>query len=140
MIAAIYDLFESIGFAQPLHPIPVRFTVAMVVGALVFALIARLGNHATLYRTARHAINFGIIAYLFTVLAGLLDWMHFYGGAWNFPIQMKMLFSFLLLPLLMAAFYLNSRNKSDSISTIIVYAAASVVVAVITYFGGELVY
>lgn len=140
MIAALYDLLESIGFSQPLHPIPVRFTVAMVVGALVFALIARFGNRSALYRTARHAVNFGIVAYLFTVLAGLLDWMHFYGGAWNYPIQMKMVFSFLLLPLLIAAFYLNSRNKSDSISVIVIYAAAAVVVAVITYFGGELVY
>ena len=140
MISSFYGFLESVGFRQPLHPIPVRFTVAMVVGALIFALIARRSQRQAFYVTARHVLNFGIIAYAFTALTGLADWVHFYGAAWNYLIRMKMILSLVLLLLLVTAFQLNVKNKGESTIQIVVYALSAIVVAFIVYYGGELAY
>ena len=143
MIAMVYDFLELLGFHQPLHPVPVRFTAAMIVGALVFALIARRTRRPMLYTTARHVFTFGVIAFVFTVLTGLMDWFHFYGATWNHPIRMKMILSIVLLPLLVLAAHLNMRKirlakRSDATALLIVYALAAVVVSFIVYYGGEL--
>ncbi len=138
MISAFYGLLEGIGFRQPLHPIPVRFTVAMVVGALVFALIARASNRTALYTTARHVLTFGVVAYVLTAVTGLMDWLYFYGGAWGDLIQIKVILGVVLLPLLIAAVHLNVKNKGDSTLQLFVYLGASVVVLVIMYYGAEL--
>ena len=140
MIGAFYSFLESVGFGHPLHPILVHFAVGMIVGALVFALIAWLGARPQLYTTARHAINFGIVAYVLTVLMGFADWIHFYGSAWIFPIQMKIILAAVLLPLLLIAYYLNKQAKSSSKVLVGVYALAAVDVMVVGFFGAQLVY
>lgn len=140
MISAFYGFLENIGFHQPIHPLPVRFTVGMVVGALIFALIARGTGRSALYTTARHALTFGAVAFALTVPAGLLDWYYYYGASWNHPIRMKMILSLVLLVLLAIAVHLNIRKKSASSGQLVVYALASVVVSLIVYYGGELAY
>lgn len=140
MIAGFYNFLDSVGFSHPLHPILVHFTVGMLVGALVFALIAWLARKPQLYSTARHAMNFGIVAYIVTVLMGFADWIHFYGSAWIFPIQMKIILAAVLLPLLIVAYLLNKQAKSGSTAVLIIYALSAVDVIVIGFFGAQLVY
>jgi uncharacterized membrane protein len=140
MIAGFYGFLEAVGFHHPLHPIMAHFSVGMIVGTLIFALIAWLGKRPQLYSTARHTINFGIIAYVLTVLAGFADWIHFYGSAWILPIQMKIILAAVLLPLLIVAYLLNKQAKSGSTVTVIIYALCAVNVIVIGFYGAELVY
>lgn len=140
MIAGFYSLLEATGFHHPLHPIMAHFSVAMIVGTLIFALIAWLGRKPQLYSTARHTLNFGIVAYVLTVLVGFADWIHFYGSAWIVPIQMKIILAAVLLPLLIVAYLLNKQAKSGSTATLIIYALAAIDVIAIGFFGAELVY
>lgn len=139
MVELFYNILEAIGYEHPVHPIFVHFTVGLTVAAFVFAGIAWFGKRPQLNITARHSINFAIIAYVFTVLFGFFDWIHFYGSAWIFPIQMKVILAAVLLPLLIVAYMLNKRQDSER-PLLWIYLLSAVDVIVIAYFGAELVY
>ena len=140
MISWFYNILGKIGYAHPVHPILVHFTVGLTLATLVFALIGWLGKRPVFFTTARHTINFAIVAYVLTVLFGFADWIHFYGKAWILPVKMKILFASILLPLLVAAYFLNRREGANKIVLVIIYALAGAVVVVIAYFGANLVY
>ncbi len=140
MIEGFYGILEAIGYEHPVHPIFVHFTVGLTVATAVFALIAWIGNRPQLYTTAKHTINFGIVMYVFTVLFGFADWIHFYSSAWILPIQMKVILAAVLLPLLVAAYYINRKGQPNPKILATIYVLAAIDVIVIAYFGAELVY
>ena len=140
MIAGFYGLLEAIGYEHPVHPIFVHFTVGLTIAAAVFALIAWLGDRPHFYTTATHSINFAIIAYVFTVIFGFVDWIHFYSAAWILPIQMKIILAAVLIPILAGAYFLNRRGVPNPKVLVALYILGAVDVIVIAYFGAELVY
>ena len=89
MIEFLYQTLAKIGYNHPIHPPVTHISVGMVIGAFLFALVANLMRHERLALTARHCILLAMIGLFPTALLGYMDWQHRYGGAWLFPIKIK---------------------------------------------------
>jgi uncharacterized membrane protein len=140
VIDSLYALLERFGFHDPVHAILVHVPIALVIGALLFLVVALLFRRSRLELTARHA---AILAFVFvfpTILTGVFDWLHFYRGALIPPIRAKMILAGSVLVVLGAAVILGSEVKVRSVALVVVYALAFVGVVGLGYFGGRLVY
>jgi mono/diheme cytochrome c family protein len=140
MIEFLYNTLAKVGYTHPIHPAVTHLTVGMVIGAFLFGIVAWKLRHQGLARTAHHCIILALLAVFPTVLSGLMDWQHYYGGAWLFPIKMKLPLAGLLLILLVFALSAGSRAESISKRALIIYALCLVNVTALGYFGGELAY
>ena len=140
MIEFLYNSLAKVGYTHPIHPAVTHLTVGMVIGAFLFGIVAWKLRHQGLARTAHHCIILALLAVFPTVLSGLMDWQHYYGGAWLFPIKMKLPLAGLLLILLVFALSAGSRAESISKRALIIYALCLVNVTALGYFGGELAY
>jgi mono/diheme cytochrome c family protein len=140
MLEFLYQFLTKIGYTHPIHPPVTHLSVGMVMGAFVFGIVAWKLRHQPLARTAHHCIILALLALFPTILLGLMDWQHYYAGAWLFPIKMKISLAGLLLILLV--FALSAGSKAESISTraLIIYALCLLNVTALGYFGGELAY
>ena len=138
---AIYDVLGSIGYSHPLHPPMTTLPLGLVVGALVFSLIAlfpRFGKYAV---TARHCFTLGFLAVFPTVLLGYMDWQHYYGGNLIFPIKMKMILAAVLVILMaLAVLLLYRRLQLQDMRIFAVQVLCFAVAVTIGYFGGNLVF
>lgn len=140
MIEFFYKILTAIGYTHPIHAPTTHIPVGMVIGAFIFGVISWKFRKATLARTAHHCIILALLALLPTVIAGVMDWQHYYGGAWLFPIKMKLPLAGLLLVLLV--FALSAGYKAESITrqTLVIYTLCLLNVTALGYFGGELAY
>lgn len=140
MIEFLYQTLARIGYTHPIHPPVTHISVGMVIGAFLFALVANLLRHERLALTARHCILLAVIGLFPTALLGYMDWQHRYGGAWLFPIKIKIGLAVLLLVLLIVAAILGRTIKENSIRVLAIYGLCLLNVAALGYFGGELIY
>lgn len=140
MIEFLYQTLARIGYTHPIHPPVTHISVGMVIGAFFFALVANLLRHERLALTARHCILLAVIGLFPTALLGYMDWQHRYGGAWLFPIKIKIGLAILLLVLLIVAVILGRTLKENSIRVLAIYGLCLLNVAALGYFGGELIY
>ena len=140
MLNSIYQLLARIGYTHPIHPTEVHMPIGLVVGALIFALTAALFRREKLVITPRHCIILAFIWIFPTILFGVMDWQYFYGGAWLFPIKVKMVTALVLAVLLLAAILLARKYGSTSKKVIPVYFLCFCCVVTLGYFGGQLVY
>jgi mono/diheme cytochrome c family protein len=140
MIEFFYKILTTIGYTHPIHAPTTHIPVGMVIGAFIFGVISWKFRKAILARTAHHCIILALLALLPTVIAGIMDWQHFYGGAWLFPIKMKLPLAGLLLILLVFALSAGARAESISKQTLVIYALCLLNVTALGYFGGELAY
>jgi uncharacterized membrane protein len=140
MIDDLYILLAKLGFNEPLHSPITHMPIGLVVGALIFFLVAILFKRKNLVLTARHA---SILAFIFvfpTILLGVFDWVHFYHATLYTPIKIKMGLAGLALCLLSAGIILGSEIKLHTISMTIVYAATFFVMTGLGYFGSGIIY
>jgi len=140
MIELFYKILTTIGYTHPIHAPTTHIPVGMVIGAFLFGLVSwklRKGNMA---RTAHHCIILALLALLPTAVVGIMDWQHYYTGAWLFPIKMKLALAVLLLVLLVFAVSIGRRGDGLSKQALIVYALCFLNVTALGYFGGELAY
>ena len=140
MIEFLYQTLARIGYTHPIHPPVTHISVGMVIGAFLFALVANLLRHERLALTARHCILLAVIGLFPTALLGYMDWQHRYGGAWLFPIKIKIGLAVLLLVLLIVAAILGRTLKKNSIRVLAIYGLCLLNVVALGYFGGELIY
>ena len=140
MIEFLYQTLARIGYTHPIHPPVTHISVGMVIGAFLFALVANLMRHERLALTARHCILLAVIGLFPTALLGYMDWQHRYGGAWLFPIKIKIGLAVLLLVLLIVAAILGRTIKENSMGVLAIYGLCLLNVAALGYFGGELIY
>jgi uncharacterized membrane protein len=140
MFGGVYDLLVRIGYHHPIHPTEVHMPIGLVVGALITALVAFLFHRERLVLTARHCAIIAFIWIFPTMLLGLMDWQHFYKGAWLFPIKVKIVVAPSLAVLLFLALFLGRRFGAASKAVIPVYFLCFFAVVVLGYFGGQLVY
>jgi uncharacterized membrane protein len=140
MITWLYRTLANLGYTHPLHPPLTHLPIGLVLGAFIFVVAARAMRRPNLALTARHCIALAFISVFPTVLLGLLDWRHFYAGAWIFPIKMKLGLAAALIILLIAADVQGRRvqRKSKGFPTIYILCVLNVVA--LGYFGGELVF
>ena len=140
MITWFYQALANLGYTHPLHPPLTHLPTGLVLGAFIFAVAGRAMRRPNLALTARHCIALAFISVFPTMLLGLLDWQHFYAGAWIFPIKMKLGLAFSLIILLIAADVQGrmGQRKSSGFPTIYILCVLNVVA--LGYFGGELVF
>jgi uncharacterized membrane protein len=136
----VYQFLESIGYPHPIHPAETHLPIGTIVAAFFFAWAGFLFRRPRLAVTARHCIIFAFIFVFPTMLFGLMDWQHFFGGAWLFPIKMKLTLAPTLTVLLLIGILLSRKFGPESKSVLAVYTVCFCIVVVIGFFGGQLVY
>jgi len=140
MFDFVYQFLSKLGYTHPIHPTEVHMPIGLVVGALVFAIIAIVFRRQTLAKTARHCIILAFIFLFPTILFGFMDWQHYYGGTWFFEIKMKLLLASVLLILLLVAILLGWKRGAESKGVLAVYSLCFITVVALGYFGGQLVF
>ncbi|MFW6011914.1 MAG: DUF2231 domain-containing protein, partial [Desulfosalsimonas sp.] len=136
----IYRLLETLGYTHPIHPPLTHLTIGLVMGALVFKLIAILPGYGKYAPTARHCSSLAFVVVFPTVILGLMDWFHYYGASWIFPIQMKIILAGILILLLVLSIILHIRAPALSGLISVFYLLSFLTVVGVGYFGGELVF
>jgi uncharacterized membrane protein len=140
MIDGLYDLLAKIGFSDPLHPPITHMPIGLVVGALIFFLIAIIFKRKNFELSARHAC---ILAFVFafpTILFGVFDWMHFYHATLMTPIIIKIILASIVIVTLGAGIILGGEIKLRNIWMTAIYAIAFVCVIGLGYFGASILY
>ncbi len=140
MIESIYQTLAKIGYTHPLHPPATHLPAGLIIGAFVFALIAWIFNRKNLAQTARHCFILALVMAVPTILLGLMDWQHRFGGAYLFEIKIKMVLAGILLLLLLVAVIYAALSGAFNKTVVALYALCLVAVIGLGYFGGELVY
>ncbi len=140
MIEFIYQTLSKIGYTHPLHPPATHLPAGLIIGAFIFALLAWIFNRSNLAQTARHCIILALIMAVPTILLGLMDWQHRFGGAYLFEIKMKLALGGILLLLLLVAAVYASLAGGFTKTVMAIHALCLLTVVGLGYFGGELVY
>ena len=140
MLNWVYDVLSQIGYHHPLHPPITHIPVGLVIGAFLFGLAAWLFKRQALLQTARHCIILALLAAPVAVLLGVMDWQHFYGGAWLVPIRFKMALAGILIVLLVLAWAASRRQNEALGGRLILYGMCLATVTALGFFGGELIY
>jgi uncharacterized membrane protein len=136
----IYQLLEKLGYPHPIHPSETHIPIGLVVGAFFFIWTARIFRRPGMAQTARHCI---MVAFLFifpTVLFGIMDWFHYFAGAWVFAIKMKILLATVLFVLLLISIIMGRKNEPYSGKILVLYTLSFLTVVGVGFFGGNLVY
>jgi len=140
MIETLYNLLERIGYNHPIHPPFTHVPIGGVIVAFCLGLAALLWRRQNLLLSAYHAIIIAFIFLIPTMLAGIMDWQHYYSGAWIFPIQMKIALAitlFILLSITLIVFRMGDVRPSIMIT---LFTLCLFNVMGLGYFGGQLVY
>ncbi len=136
----LYEWLSGIGYHHPLHPPVTHVPVGLVIGAFVFLLASRVLRNESLVRTARHCAVLALLAAPVAVFFGVMDWQHFYGGAWVFPIRVKVVLACALVLFLVLAWKTSPTSGFAPKGATAVYALCLMAAAGLGFFGGELVY
>lgn len=140
MIETIYNLLEKIGYIHPIHPPFTHGPIGAVIVAFCLGLAAVLWRRQNLLLSAHYAVIIAFILLIPTVLAGIMDWQHYYSGAWIFPIQIKIALAitlFILLSITLIVFWIKDVRPSI---LIMLFTLCIFNVGGLGYFGGQLVY
>jgi uncharacterized membrane protein len=140
MIDDLYSLLAKIGFKEPLHSPITHMPIGLVVGALIFFLVAVIFKRKNLVLTARHA---SILAFIFafpTIMLGVMDWIHFYHAALFVPIMIKMTLAGIALTVLGAGIILGSEIKLHTMTMTVLYVIAFIAMIGLGYFGSGIIY
>jgi hypothetical protein len=140
MFEFIYKALSAIGYIHPIHPPMTHLPLGMVMGAFVFALLGFASRRSGMAVTARHCIILALISVFPTIVLGYLDWHRYYGGAWLFPLKMKIVLAVSLILLLSFSIRFRPGFGGASKAALLVYALCLLNAAGIGYFGGELVF
>jgi mono/diheme cytochrome c family protein len=140
MIDSIYQALAKISYTHPLHPALTHLPVGLVLGGTLFAIFAGPFRTDSLAQTGGHCMILAFLGLIPTVLAGYVDWQHFYGGTWLFPIKMKMLLAGALMIFLLFVIILRRRVQTNMLTILPAYGLCFFTVIGLGYFGGELVY
>ena len=140
MIGDFYNILNTLGYHHPFHPTMVHMPIGLVIGALILALVARIFRRDRLLLTPRHLIILALFLVFPTMLLGIMDWQHFYGGASVPPFKVKLIATPILTVLLGLAVFLGRRYGSTSMKVLPVYFLCFCAVVVLGYFGGQLTY
>jgi len=140
MIELIYQTLAEFGHTHPLHPTLTHIPIGMVIGALIFMLVALIFHKSNLTQSARHCSVLALIAAMPTALLGLMDWQHFYGGSLLFPIKIKLVLAGILIIFLILTVIFGLLGETFSKIVVFLNVLCLLTVMGLGYFGGELVY
>jgi cytochrome c553 len=135
----LYTFLATLGYDHPLHPAFAHMPTGLVVGAFIFLITALALKHHQILTTSYHCIILALIFLLPTAFFGYTDWHHFYGGAWSFPIKMKITLTGALLIFLVVAVVMEKKIGGIMSKSAIYFLCVAAVVG-LGYFGGQLVF
>jgi len=136
----IYHLFKSFGYRHPLHPALVHLPIGLNIGALLLSIAARSLRRPDLERSAYHAL---VLTCLFSFVAltmGLLDWQHYFNGAWLRPIKAKLFIAILYTALMVLGVVIGYLQGPQAKALLPIYTAGLLGVMSLGYLGGELTF
>jgi uncharacterized membrane protein len=137
----LYRIAENVGFDHPLHPALTHMPIGLVISAFIFLLVAiMLKRNSSLTKTAHHCIVLSLIFLFPTAFLGYTDWLHFYAGAWSFPIKIKIILTIALLFFLTLVIIMEIKNLGGLFSKCVVHLLCVICVIGLGYFGGDLVF
>lgn len=134
-----YGFLTSFGYQHPIHPTFVNMPIGLATGALLFGIVAFLSRRSSLKLSTRHCLVLALLFWFPAVIAGYMDWQHYYGGVWLYPIKIKIWLGLGLFVLLIIGIFI-SRKPQTSAGHLIVYILAFLVIGALGYFGGEIVF
>jgi mono/diheme cytochrome c family protein len=140
MFDGIYKLLEQLGYPHPIHPTEVHMPIGLIVGALILCVSGRLWHRPALLQAAHYCTIIAGLFLLPTILFGLMDWQHFYSGAWLYPIKVKLALAPALLVLVGLSIFLVQKKGIGTPMVLPNYTASFIAVVFLGYFGGDLVY
>jgi len=140
MLDAIYNLLGQIGYPHPIHPTEVHMPIGLIVAAWIFRAAASVFRRPALNQAAHYCTMLAGLFLVPTILFGLMDWQHFYAGAWLHAIKIKAGLAVVLLILVGVSLILVQRKKSGSAIILTSYTASFLAVVGLGYYGGDLVY
>jgi mono/diheme cytochrome c family protein len=140
MIEALYAFLKGLGFSDPLHAPIVHIPIGLVIGALVFFVVALVFKRQRLVLTARDVSILALVFAFPSILFGVLDWVHFYHAKLIPAIQIKMALAAVLLVLLSLGIILGGKAKVPTAAMIVIYSLSFIAVVALGYYGATLVY
>jgi len=139
MIENLYSFLTSVGFSHPLHPMLTHVPMGMIIGMVVFSILAVILRNNSFSQTAFHCSVLALFGILPVIIAGLLDWQHFQEGELNGYIVIKMVLGVVLTALLAVSVVLKKKELPAS-KMFMIYLLCLACAAGLGYSGGELVY
>jgi hypothetical protein len=112
--------------------------MGMAMGAFLFGFASL--RWAWLAATARHCAVLGVLFVPPTIILGMMDWQHYYGGEFSGLFITKFVLAILLPLLLLAAVATASGERSDSRLPIVLYALCLFTAVGLGFIGGEIGY
>ncbi len=140
MIDSLYGFLSSLGFSEPLHSPITHMPIGLVVGALVFLLVAIIFRKDILVLSARHVSILALVFAFPTILLGVLDWLHFYHGIFMPAIKIKMALAASVLVLLGLGLILGGKTRLGRIGKLAIYTLSFVAVMGLGWFGSSIIY
>ena len=140
MLDRFYDFLDKIGYLHPIHPAMTHMPIGLVVGSLFIGVAGLVLSRPSMARAAHYTLVLALIFWLPTVAFGVMDWQRYFGGAWLFPIEMKLGLAVALLVLLVSGVWIGHRNPTRTGTLVLVYSLCFMTVCALGYFGGQLVY
>ena len=138
-VESIYSFLALVGFSHPLHPMLVHVPMGMIIGMVIFALLARKWQDKHFAETAFYC---SVVALVFigpVIVAGILDWLHLLQGEWNTLIVVKMILGAVLTVLLAFSVVLKVKGAPQG-RVLLFYLLCLACAGGLGYSGGELVY
>ena len=140
MIAFIYGILESVGFAHPLHPALTHIPMGMVMGAVIFRVMAVFSPLKHLSQTGYHCAVVALLGAPPTILFGWMDWQYRYGGQWEFLIGLKMILALAMLVILGLIVAMDDPDSPKLDLRSFLYLLALLNAIGLGFAGGELIY
>lgn len=132
-------LVEVFGYTHPVHPTQINMPIGLITGALLLGIVALLFKRWNTRISGRHCLILALLFLFPTVFSGIMDWQHFYGGAWIFAIKAKIVLGTVLLVLLIWGIRVSARPEKGRMM-LLTYALAFCIAAALGYFGGDIVF
>ncbi len=140
MVDFFYRVLAALGYQHPVHVLFTHLPIGLVVGAFLLMLVALLFGKPNLQRSARHVFILALVFAVPTIILGIMDWIHFYNGAWLPAIKAKIILASILLILLVAGAVIGRPGKEASPIMLVIYVLSFLAVVGLGYFGGNLVF
>ncbi len=139
MVDGIYSFLASVGFTHPLHPGATHAPMGMIIGMLVFGLLALKWTDKHFGLTAFYCSILALLTVLPTAFLGILDWLKFFEGNFEPLIITKMTLTVILTIFLVISVVIRMKGASPG-KLFIVYLLCMACAGGLGYSGGELVY
>jgi uncharacterized membrane protein len=136
----IYQFLAILGYTHPIHPALVHVPIGSVVAAFVFGVIGLVFKKQTVGRAAYYATALAFVSLLPATLFAVTDWLRYFGGAWLFPIKIKVILASVLTLILLIEIVTGRRDTGATARGVVISFLCILTVAGLGYFGASLVY